>query len=139
MLYTVVKTGSPGFARVQEHLVGGNCAVGAKRCLSATPVNMNAAYTSAQAFAGYQEGYANSDTNPTSTNGNQWDYLPQSAAAVEQAPQNVPGGFGQGYQQTAITPTTKPQKGETLANMANQAQKTSSGYINFGSNTAAIP
>ena len=74
-------------------------------CRSLTAFSrMNAAYTSAQTFDGYQEGYSNSDTNPTSTNGNQWDYLPQTASEVEQSPQNVQGGFGQGYQQTTITP-----------------------------------
>ncbi|EGQ64046.1 hypothetical protein GGI1_23116, partial [Acidithiobacillus sp. GGI-221] len=104
MLFDVVANGGPGFTNIQEHLVGGNCAGSNQKCLTGPPVAMNAAYTSAQAFDGYQEGYSNSDTNPTSTNGNQWDYLPQTASEVEQSPQNVQGGFGQGYQQTTITP-----------------------------------
>jgi hypothetical protein len=138
MLYDVVANGGPGFTSIQENLVGGNCGAGGNRkCLTGPPVAMNASYTSAQEFDGYQEGYSNTDPNPTSTNGNQWDYLPQSAAAVEQAPQNVQGGFGQGYQQTTITPA-QAQKGETLSSMAGQAQKTGSGYINFGSNTGGI-
>jgi hypothetical protein len=138
MLYDVVANGGPGFTSLQEHLVGGNCGAGGNRnCVAGPPVAMNAAYTSAQEFDGYQEGYSNSDTNPTSTNGNQWDYLPQTASEVEQSPQNVQGGFGQGYQQTTITPA-QAQKGETLSDLANQTQKTGSGYINFGSNTGGI-
>jgi hypothetical protein len=137
VIYNMAHTGSPGFTTIQEHLIGGNCASGAKRCLSGLPVTMSASYNSAQAFGGYSEGYTSADPNPTNTNGNPWDYLPQSAAAVEQAPQNVQGGFGQGYQQTTITPP-QAQKGETLTDMANQTQKTSSGYINFGSNTGGI-
>ncbi|WP_163057003.1 hypothetical protein [Acidithiobacillus ferrooxidans] len=137
MLFDVVANGGPGFTNIQEHLVGGNCAGSNQKCLTGPPVAMNAAYTSAQAFDGYQEGYSKSDTNPTSTNGNQWDYLPQTASEVEQAPQNVQGGFGQGYQQTTLTPA-QAQKGETLSDLANQAQKTGSGYINFGSNTGGI-
>ncbi len=136
MIFDVVANGGPGFTNIQEHLVGGNCAGSNQKCLTGPPVAMNAAYTSAQEFDGYQEGYSNSDTNPTAQT-NQWDYLPQSAAAVEQSPQNVQGGFGQGYQQTTITPA-QAQKGETLSDMANQAQKTGSGYINFGSNTGGI-
>ena len=137
MVYDVVANGGPGFTSIQEHLVGGNCAGNNQKCLTGPPVTMSAAYTSAQEFDGYQEGYSNSDTNPTSTNGNQWDYLPQTASEVEQSPQNVQGGFGQGYQQTTITPG-QAQKGETLSDMSNQAQKTGSGYINFGSNTGGI-
>ena len=137
MLYDVVANGGPGFTSIQEHLVGGNCAGNNQKCLTGSPVTMNAAYTSAQEFDGYQEGYSNLDTNPTSTNGNQWDYLPQTASEVEQSPQNVQGGFGQGYQQTTLTPA-QAQKGETLSQMAGQAQKTGSGYINFGSNTSGI-
>ncbi|MGK9451709.1 hypothetical protein ACSSZE_10705 [Acidithiobacillus caldus] len=82
------------------------------------------------------EGYDNSDTNPTAQT-NQWDYLPQTAQEVEQQPQNVQGGFGQGYQQTTITPR-QAQKGETLQQLGEQAQKNGSGYINFGSNTSRI-
>ncbi|MBN6741697.1 hypothetical protein JKG47_14350 [Acidithiobacillus sp. MC6.1] len=135
MLYNTVETGSPGFTAIQEHLISGNCGAGNKKCLGA-PVTMNAAYTAAQAFGGYQEGYVNSDTNPTQQV-SQWDYNPQSAAAVEQAPQNVPGGFGQGYNATTLTPA-QAQKGETLTQMANQTQKTSSGYIDFGNATGGI-
>lgn len=138
MLYDVVANGGPGFTSIQEHLVGGNCGGNNQRCLPGGPtVSMSAAYTSAQEFDGYQEGYDNSDTNPTSTNGNQWDYLPQTAQDVEQQPQSVQGGFGQGYQQTTITPQ-QAQKGETLQQLGQQAQKNGSGYINFGSNTGGI-
>ncbi|MBU2727825.1 hypothetical protein [Acidithiobacillus ferridurans] len=136
MVYDVVANGGPGFTSIQEHLVGGNCAGNNQKCLTGPPVTMNAAYTAAQAFNGYQEGYVNQDTNPTQQS-SQWDYNPQSAAAVEQAPQNVPGGFGQGYNATTLTPA-QAQKGETLTQMANQTQKTGSGYINFGSNTGGI-
>ena len=137
ILYNVAHTGGAGFANIQEHLVGGNCGNSARSCISGPPVTMSASYNSAQEFDGYYEGYSNSDTNPTNTNGNQWDYLPQTASEVEQSPQNVQGGFGQGYQQTTITPA-QSQKGETLSDLANQAQKTGSGYINFGSNTGWI-
>ena len=144
VIFNTVNTGGAGFTNVQEHLIGGNCGSGAKSCLTGPPVTMSASYNSAQAYGGYYEGYSSADWNqahtiwiPTNTNGNQWDYLPQSAAAVEQAPQNVQGGFGRGYQQTTIIPR-QAQKGETLTDMANQAQKTGSGYINFGSNTGGI-
>jgi hypothetical protein len=136
MLYDVVANGGPGFTSIQEHLVGGNCAGNNQKCLTGPPVAMNAAYTSAQEFDGYQEGYANSDTNPTAQS-SPWDYRPSAASAIEQQPSNVQGGFGQGYQQTTITPA-QAQKGETLSDLANQTQKTGSGYINFGSNTGGI-
>ncbi|MHB1642002.1 MAG: hypothetical protein ACYCS8_05005 [Acidithiobacillus sp.] len=137
IIYNEATTGGAGFLTIQEHLIGGNCAGSASNCISGgPPVAMSAAYNSAQSFAGYFEGYSNADTNPTAQT-NQWDYLPQSAAAVEQAPQNVQGGFGQGYQQTTITPA-QAKKGETLSDLANQTQKTGTGYINFGSNTSGI-
>ena len=136
MIYDVVANGGPGFTNIQENLVGGNCAGGNQRCLTGPPVAMNAAYTSAQEFDGYQEGYSNSDTNPTAQS-SPWDYRPSAASAIEQQPGNVQGGFGQGYQQTTITPA-QAQKGETLSDLANQTQKTGSGYINFGSNTGGI-
>ncbi|MGK9451080.1 hypothetical protein ACSSZE_07415 [Acidithiobacillus caldus] len=137
MLYDVVANGGPGFTSIQEHLIGGNCGGHNQKCLpGGPPVTMNAAYTSAQEFDGYQEGYDNSDTNPTAQT-NQWDYLPQTAQEVEQQPQNVQGGFGQGYQQTTIT-SQQAQKGETLQQLGEQAQKNGSGYINFGSNTNSI-
>jgi hypothetical protein len=137
IIYNVAHTGGAGFTNIQYNLVGGNCGSGNRNCLTGAPVAMSASYNSAQAYGGYYEGYSNSDTNPTSTNNNQWDYLPQTASEVEQSPQNVQGGFGQGYQQTTITPG-QAQKGETLSDMANQTQKTGSGYINFGSNTGGI-
>ena len=91
MLYDTVATGSPGFTVLQEHLVGGNCGgsdAGSSACTSAPPTTMNAAYSAAQAFDGYQEGYTSADTNPTAQNG-QWDYTPASSSAIEQDPQNV--------------------------------------------------
>lgn len=137
MLYDVVANGGPGFTSIQEHLVGGNCGGNNQQCVAAPPVTMNAAYTAAQAFDGFQEGYDNSDTNPTSTNGNKWDYIPQSSQEVEQAPQDVQGGFGQGYNETTLT-KAQAQKGETLQQLSNQAQQTASGNINFGNNTGGI-
>lgn len=137
MLYDVVANGGPGFTSIQEHLVGGNCGGNNQACVSSPPVTMNAAYTAAQAFDGFQEGYDNSDTNPTSQNGNQWDYIPNSSKLVEQAPQNVQGGFGQGYNDTTLT-QAQAQKGETLQQLSNQAQQTASGNINFGNNTGGI-
>jgi len=138
MLYDVVANGGPGFTSLQEKLVGGNCGAGGNRnCVAGPPVTMNAAYTSAQEFDGYQEGYSSSDSNPTAQS-SPWDYRPSAASAIEQQPGNVQGGFGQGYQQTTITPG-QAQKGETLSDMANQTQKTGSGYINFGQPVSGVP
>jgi hypothetical protein len=137
MTYTLVATGSAGFTSIQENLVGGNCGgSNSGTCTSAPPVTMSTSYTAAQEFDGYQEGYSNADTSPTAQS-SQWDYRPAAAGAIEQAPQNVNGGFGKGYQQTTITPA-QAQKGETLSDLANQAQKTGTGYINFGSDTGGI-
>lgn len=139
MVYDTVTTGSPGFTNIQEHLIGGNCGASAKACLSGgAPVAMNAAYTSAQAFDGMQEGYTTQDTNPTQQQG-QWDYTPASSAAIEQTPQNVQGGFGQGYSQNESGNFATVQKGETLTQMKAQAQTNSSGYINFGNTAGQLP
>ena len=139
VLYTVVATGSPGFTNIQDHLIGGNCGAGAKACLSGgAPVAMNAAYTSAQAFDGMQEGYTTQDTNPTQQQG-QWDYTPASSGAIEQTPQNVQGGFGQGYSQNEGGNFATVQKGETLTQMKAQAQTNSSGYINFDNTAGQLP
>ena len=139
MVYDTVATGSPGFTALQTRLVGGNCGgsnAGSSACTSAPPTTMSAAYTAAQEFDGYQEGYTSADTNPTAQN-SQWDYTPASSSAIEQDPQNVQGGFGQGYNATTLTPA-QAVKGEGLTQLAKQAQKNSDGFIAFGTQTQGV-
>lgn len=138
MMYDVATTGSTGFETIQYHLIGGNCGSNNHLCVSGASTTMNAAYTQAQAFDGMHEGYTNLDTNPTSQsslgetgNNAQWNYIPQSSASVEQAPGNVGGGFGQGYNENTIQPS-EVAKGETLQQLGSQGTQNSNGYYDYG-------
>ncbi|MHB8315642.1 MAG: hypothetical protein ACYDCW_07935 [Acidithiobacillus ferrivorans] len=135
-VYNVATQGTAGFGTIQEHLVGGNCGQQAGACYTAPPVNMAAAYNSAQSYSGYSEGYINVDTNPTQTSG-QWDYQPTAAAATETNPNQAQGGFSQGYQQTQAS-AAQAQKGEDLQTLSGQVQQTGSGLASFGGGATSV-